>query len=133
MNTLSYFTVWAGMFILTAGLGFIPNPQGGLKFLLIAMSLGFFLPPAFLLRHAETRGEKQTIETVRNLAVCSLVLTFVLIVANFFSLMASTAVGNALYVILTIVSAPMICSQYWMVSLFGWACLMIWAQKLLKK
>ena len=133
MNTHSYYTVWAGMFILCAGLGFIPEPQGFLKFCLIMLSLVFFVPPALLLRHARAGGEKQTIETVRNLAFASLILTVVLIVANFLSLMASEAVGNALYVILTIVSAPMICSQYWVVSLFAWACLMIWAQKMLKK
>ena len=133
MNTHSYYTVWAGMFILCAGRGFIPEPQGFIKFCLIALSLGFFVPPALLLRHAEGKGEKHTIETVRNLAAASLALTLVLIVANFMSLMASEAVGNALYVILTIVSAPMICSQYWVVSLFAWACLMIWAQKMLKK
>ncbi len=133
MNTLSYYTVWAGLFILCAGLGFIPEPQGFLKFLMMILSIGFFLPPAFLLRHARKRGEKHTMETVRNLALGSLVLTFVLIIANFLSLMASEAVGNALYVILTIVSAPMICAQYWVVSLFLWACLMIGAQRMLKK
>ena len=133
MNTLSYYTIWAGFFILCAGLGFIPEPQGFLKFCLIGLSLGFFVPPALLLRHAQAKGEKHTIETVRNLAFGSLVLTFGLILVNFLSLMASEAVGNALYVILTIVSAPMICSQYWVVSLFLWACLMIGAQKMLKK
>jgi hypothetical protein len=133
MNTLSYYTVWVGLFILCAGLGFVPEPQGFLKFLLVSFSIGFFLPPAFLLRHARKRGEKQTIETVRNLAFGSLALTILLIIANFLSLLASEAVGNALYVILTIVSAPMICGQYWIVSLFLWACLMIGAQRLLKK
>ena len=133
MNTLSYYTVWAGLFILCAGLGFIPEPQGFLKICLILLSLGFFVPPALLLRHAKARGEKHTIETVRNLAFVSLCLTFVLILANFMSLIASEAMGNVLYILLTIVSAPMICGQYWVVSLFLWACLMIGAQRLLKK
>ena len=39
--------------------------------------------------------------------------------------------GDAVGII--IVSTPMICGQYWVLSLFLWACLMIWAQKLLKK
>ncbi len=132
MNTTSYYTVWAGLFILCAGLGFTPEPQGFLKFLLIALSIGFFVPPACLLRYAKNRGERQTILTVRNLAIASLVLTIALIIVNFMSLMASEAVGVFLYVLLTIVSAPMICGQYWVLGLFGWACLMIWAQKLLK-
>jgi hypothetical protein len=42
-------------------------------------------------------------------------------------------VGNLLHILLIIVSAPMVCGQYWVLSLFLWACLMIWAQKLLKK
>ena len=133
MTIKSYFTIWAGLFILCAGLGFIPEPQGFLKFCLIGLSVGFFLPPALLLRRAEKRGDRLTIQTVRNLAIASLVLTAVLILANFMSLMASETVGNILHILLTIVSAPMICSQYWVLSLFFWACLMIWANQLLKK
>ena len=133
MKTTSYFTIWAGLFILCAGLGFIPEPQGFLKFCLVGLSVGFFLPPAFALRRAEKRGDRLTIQMVRNLAFASLVLTAVLILANFMSLMASEAVGNILYILLCIVSAPMICSQYWVLSLFLWACLMLWANKLLKK
>lgn len=133
MNTTSYFTLWAGYFILCAGLGFIPVAEGFAKFCLTALSIGFFVPPACLLRYAQRKGDKLTIRIVRNLAFASLVLTLVLIVANFMSLMAPEAVGNMLYILLTIVSAPMICSQYWVLSLFCWACLMIWAHKLLKK
>lgn len=70
---------------------------------------------------------------IRNLALTSLVLTVALIMANFFSLMAPEGLGNALYVLLVIVSAPMVCSQYWVLSLFGWACLMLWTRSLLKK
>ena len=133
MNTTSYFTLWGGMFILCAGLGFIPGAEGFGKFCLTVLSIGFFLPPFFLLRHAQRKGDTMTIRIVRNLAVASLVLTLALILANFMSLMAPEALGNLLYILLTIVSAPMICSQYWVLSLFLWACLMIWAQKMLKK
>ena len=133
MTTTSYFTLWAGYFILCAGLGFIPEPAGFGKFCLAAVSIGFFVPPACLLRYAHGKGDTTTIRIVRNLSFVSLALTLVLIIANFMSLMAAEAVGNILYVLLTIVSAPMVCSQYWVLSLFLWACLMIWANKLLKK
>ena len=133
MNKTSWYTLWAGMFILCAGLSFIPQPGGFLKFCLVVLSIGFFLLPAGLLRHARQKGDKLTIQTVRNLAFASLVLTIGLIIANFLSLRASEAVGTALYILLCIVSAPMVCSQYWILSLFLWACLMLWANSLLKK
>ena len=133
MNKTSWYTLWAGMFILCAGLSFIPKPGGFLKFCLVVLSIGFFLPPAGLLRHARQKGDKLTIQTVRNLAFASLVLTIGLIIANFLSLRASEAVGTALYILLCIVSAPMVCSHYWILSLFLWACLMLWANSLLKK
>ena len=133
MNTTSYYTIWAGLFILCAGMGFIPEPQGFLKICLTLLSLGFFLPPAFLLRHAQRQGERFTIQTIRNLSFASLALTLVLIILNFMSILAPEAVGNLLYVLLAIVSTPMICGQYWVLSLFLWACLMIWANSLLKK
>ncbi len=133
MNTTSYYTLWAGFFILCAGLGFIPEPAGFGKFCLVLLSIGFFVPPACLLRFAEKRGDMMNIRIVRDLAFASLALTVVLIVANFLCFMAPEWVGNALYVLLAIVSAPMVCGQYWVLSLFGWACLMIWANSMLKK
>ena len=133
MNTNSYYSLWAGLFILCAALGFIPQPGGVLKFCMVCLSIGFFVPPACLLKLAQKQGDKLNIRIVRNLALASLSLTIGLIVANFMSLMASEALGNMLYVLLTIVSAPMICGQYWVLSLFGWACLMIWANSLMKK
>jgi hypothetical protein len=132
MNTTAYYALWAGLFLLCAGLGFIPEPQGFGKFCLVLLSIGFFIPPALLLRHAEKKNDTLNIRLVRNLAFTSLVLTLVLIIANFMSILAPEAVGNILYTLLAIVSAPMICGQYWVVSLFGWACLMLWAGSLLK-
>ncbi len=133
MNTTSYYTVWAGFFILCAGLGFIPEPGGFLKFCLVGLSIGFFIPPACLLKYSRKRGDLLNIRIVRNLAFASLGLTVLLILANFMTVLAPEWVGNMLYILLTIVSAPMICSQYWVLSLFGWACLMIWANSMLKK
>ena len=133
MNTTAYYTLWAGLFILCAGLGFIPEPAGLGKFCLVLLSLGFFVPPVCLLQYARKRGDRMNIRVVRNLSVASLVLTLVLIIANFMSLQASEFLGNMLYILLIIVSAPRVCAQYWIVSLFGWACLMIWANSLLQQ
>jgi hypothetical protein len=133
MNTTSYYTLWAGFFILCAGLGFLPEPEGFGKFLLILLSIGLFVPPAALLKYAQKRGDRLNIRIVRDLSFASLVLTLVLIIANFMTVAASEFWGNVLYILLAIVSAPMVCSQYWVLSLFLWACLMLWANSLLKK
>ena len=133
MNRTSFYTVWAGIFILCAGLGFIPAPAGFLKFLLIGLTLGFFAVPGWFLTWLDKRRDKLHIRILRNLAAASLGLTLVLILVNFMAFMAPESVGTLLHILLIIVSAPMVCGQYWVLSLFLWACLMIWAQKLLKK
>jgi hypothetical protein len=133
MNRTSFYTAWAGMFILCAGLGFIPEPAGFLKFLLILLTLGFFAVPGWFLVWLDRRGDTMNIALVRNLALASLSLTLALILVNVVSFMAPEWVGNLLHILLIVVSAPMACGRYWVLSLFLWACLMIWAQKLLKK
>lgn len=133
MNTTSFYTLWAGMFILCAGLGFIPEPEGVLKFLLIALTLGFFAVPGCFLKWLERRRNRFHMAVVRNLSLASLALTLTLILLNVISFMAPEWVGNMLHILLIIVSVPMICGQYWVLSLFLWACLLFWARSLLKK
>ena len=133
MSKKFLYTLWGALFILCAGLGFIPAPAGFLKFLMVVLSMAFFAVPACLVKQLEKEKNRMHLTVIRNLALTSLVLTVALIMANFFSLMAPEGLGNALYVLLVIVSAPMVCSQYWVLSLFGWACLMLWTRSLLKK
>ena len=133
MNITSFYTVWAAMFVLCAGLGFLPEPAGFGKFLLILLTLGFFAVPGLFLSWLDKRGNKLHIRIIRNLAIASLGMTFVLILVNFVAFMAPETVGNLLHILLIIVSTPMICGQYWVLGLFGWACLLFWAQSLLKK
>ena len=57
MNKTSWYTIWGGMFILCAGLGFIPAPGGFLKFLLVLLSLGFFAVPVLLVKELENSEE----------------------------------------------------------------------------
>ena len=59
--------------------------------------------------------------------------TLVLIIGNFFSVLGSARLGSILHTLLIIVSSPMICSQYWALSLFLWACLMISSIGILKQ
>ena len=133
MNKTTYFALWGGLFILCAGLSFIPEPSGLLGWALTGLSLLFFLPPAMLYLDAVHDGDRAMLKLLRNLSAGSLGVTLVLLIANFLSLPASEAVGNILYTILTIVSTPMICSGYWVLSLFLWACLLMVSLKALRK
>lgn len=133
MNKKLLFALWGGLFALCAGLGFIPEPEGVLKGLMVTVSIAFFVPGLLLIRLSTRTGDRYTLTLIRNLSAASLGLTVVLLIANFLSVSASETVGNILHSILVIVSSPMICGQYWVLSLFFWAYLMIAAATELKK
>lgn len=121
--------LWGGMFVLCAGLGFVPAPTGAGRVLLTLLAVAFFVPPALLLR----TGDRDTVKLVRNLAAISLGATGLLLALNFLMALGSETLGNVLHGILTIVSSPMICSGYWALSLFLWACLLMGSFKVLSK
>ena len=125
--------LWGGMFILCAGLGFIPDPQGALKGLLMAVSVCFFVPPALLLYKAQKEADENTLKLVRNLSLLSLGFSLAGILLNILCATGSEALGNVLYSILIIISSPMICCGNWALSLFFWACLLMESLTLLKK
>ena len=127
--------VWAGLFALCALMGFIPAATVARKTFLVFLALCFFIPPALLIYRAVNRPtrDKATLRLVRNLSLLSLGITTAVLILNFMSVMWSPAVGNGLYVLLVIVSSPMVCGQYWAMSLFGWACLMMVCMKYLRK
>ena len=132
MKKSTLYGLWAGLFIICAGLGFIPSPAGGLRILLTALSIGFFVPPAVLLYRAKQTGDGHTLQLLRNLSALSLLATIVLLVLNFLSAFWPKFWGDLLHGMLVVVSSPMVCSGYWALSLFGWACLLMVSLKLLK-
>ncbi len=121
MNHKILFGLWAFLFSLCAGLGFIPEPGEKLRLLFTGLSLLCFLPPALLVY----AGEKDTVRLIRNLSALSLGLTVLLLIANFLTAFRSETLGQILHAVLTIVSSPMICSGHWAMSLFFWACLLM--------
>ncbi len=133
MNVTTLYALWSGMFIVCAGLGFIPDPTGPVRGLLTAVSLAFFVPPALILRRSARTADPVPAKLVRNLSALSLALTLVLLVLNFLSALRSETLGDLLYWILVIVSSPMVCSGYWALSLFLWACLLMSSLSVLKK
>lgn len=133
MNKKLLFTLWAGLFILCAGLGFIPEPAGALRILMTVLALCSFLPPALLLYRAVQENDLPTLKLIRNLSALSLGLTLALLILNFLSAMASEFLGSILYYILVIVTSPMICSGHWAMSMFAWACLLMVSLRETKK
>lgn len=133
MNKKNLFALWGGLYILCAALGFIPEPTGLVKGLLTALSVAFFIPGGVLLHRAKQQKDRAAASLVRNLSAASLGLTLLMLVANFLSLGAGKAAGDALYAALVIVSSPMVCSGYWLLSLFLWACLLVVSLEILKK
>ena len=125
--------MWLYMFILCAVLGFIPGPVGFLKFLLVVIAIGFFVPGFVLLTKADHRDDLKTIRTVRNISIVALVLAVVMILLNFASALLSKVWGTVLYYVMVVLASPLVCGQYWVLTLFLWACLMFYAISLLKK
>ena len=129
MNKKVLFVLWGVLFILCAGLGFVPEPAGALKGLMTALSILFFLPPALLLWNAD----REISLLVRNLSALSLGVTLATLILNFVLAVSSEFLGNVLHYVLVVVSCPMICSGYWVLSLFLWACLLMVSLKNLRK
>ncbi len=124
MQVSILYAIWGGLYLLTAGLAFLPPVSGALKVLLVALSLLFFVPPALLLTKAQKEKNKKACDLIIGLSLLSLVLTVVMLILNLVSINAGETMGLILNGILMVVSAPMGCSQYWILGIFGWACLL---------
>ena len=129
MNKKTFFILWGALFVLCAGLGFLPEPGGVLKGAMTAASALFFLPPFLLLY----RADRDTALLIRNLSALSLGVTLVTLILNFVLAVSSETLGKILHYILVVVSAPMVASGYWVLSLFLWACVLMVSLKMLKK
>ena len=117
------YAVWICLYILCVGLGTVENVQkiGSIFFLLTALI--FFIPGVLLLVTGIREKNAKAVIRIRIIAACSLLLTAVVFCANLMAVGASQTVGNFLHDLLNLVSAPMFCSQYWIISLFLWACI----------
>ena len=91
---------------------------------LALVSALFFLPPALILALARRNGERFHIWMIRWLSLASIGLTAALLCLNFMSARWSDAVGVGLQAALTIVSAPMVCSNFYVLPIFLWGTLL---------
>ena len=127
MTEKRLYTLWFTLYILCTGLGFIPGFAGSLpawaKWGLMVVALGFFVPPGVLVYRARREGNAPTLRRIRHLSALSLGLTLLTLVGGLAFAMAGEGVGVFFHVLLILVSTPMVCGGYWVVSLFLWACL----------
>ena len=129
MKKLGYrplYALWAGLFVLTAGLGlaFPDASDAAGRAAMTVASVVFFVPPFLILAKAKADGDREPVRLVRYLSLTSLVLTVVLLYLNLTSAGMSEDMGRALYAALTVVSAPMVCSNLYVVPLFLWGTLL---------
>ena len=133
MSKKLLFALWGGLFILCAGLGFIPgfsqNVSAGAQAVLTVLAVAFFVPDY----GAKKEKDARTLKLVRGISLLSLGLTLLALVLNVLSAMGTVTMGNVLFAVLIVVSSPMVCSGYWALSLFLWACLLIVSHSLLRK
>ena len=123
-NTVLYI-LWAVLYAMCAIVSLAPLPGIGGTVFSALLSCLFFLPGAILVYRGVRQKNRRLLRSVRIISLCSLVLTFVLLVSSFLTVLGSETLGNVLHVLLALVSVPMISSGYWVVSLFLWACLLM--------
>lgn len=118
MSNKALYILWGGLYILCTALGFIPAPEDAAANAMTLLSIAFFIPGAVLL-YREQRMQ------VRIISAISLGATALSLVLNVLSVSLERIDGEILYALLGLVSAPMFCSQVWLLSLFLWACLLM--------
>ncbi len=128
MKEKTLYPLWAFLYVLCVFLGAIPDRSGAGKIALGIVAVLFFIPGAMLLYLGIRQGRKKTVTCIRWISGLSLLLTTGALIANLMSVWSDSLVlGDVLHVILTMVSAPMLCldSNWWIGSLFAWACLLM--------
>ena len=116
--------IWLCLYILCVALGTLEDVEGTAKVFFTLTSLIFFLPGAYLLYLGYREKNRKIKKRVRLAAILSRSMTVVVFSGNVISVSASAEAGRVWYDLLNLVSAPMLCSQYWILSLFCWACLL---------
>ena len=120
-----YYVLWGVLYSLCLGLGFITERSTAGQWILTLLSIAFFIPGGLLLYTGIRANDKKLLLQVRWISAIALSATLLLLVLNILSVFGSQTLGDVLHVVLCIVSVPMLCSGYWVLSLFLWACLLL--------
>jgi len=126
MKERTLYPLWATGYVLCLCLGAIPERSALGQWVLTAVGVLFFVPGAALLYLALKKKDRAGLRRLRLISGLSLALTTVLITANLLSVLSgSMAMGDVLYILLLLVSSPMSCCGWWVMSLFLWAFLFL--------
>ncbi len=118
------YIVWLVLYLLCAGLGHIHNPDPTQQMGMTALAVLFFIPGFSLLTDSWKQKDKKTCAILFYISLGSLVLTVLMLLVNLLSVTGSQALGDVVYVMLNWLSVPMLCSGYWIISLFLWSVLL---------
>ena len=124
VKELILYAAWLCLYILCVGLGTVQEVNGIGKALFILTALIFFVPGICLLAMGIGEKNRKMVLRVRIVAICSLALTVLVFCVNVWAAVAAPDLGSFLHDLLNLVSAPMFCSQYWILSIFCWGCLL---------
>lgn len=121
------YRIWAGLFALTAVLGLcFPDVEHAAgRFALQAVTVCFFFPPWLILVKAKQSGALRHVKLLRYLSAASLGATLVFLCAGILSVRAPEALGNLLHILMTVICAPLVCSNYYVLPMFLWATLLV--------
>lgn len=126
MKQKTVYPVWGIIYILCVLLGFVSQRNTAINVAFAIVSVLFFVPGVVLLVDAYKQADKKALLRLRYISLGSLVLTLVFLMASFASASSGSVIlGNVLHYILAVVSAPMLCSGIWALTIFLWACLFI--------
>lgn len=127
LNYKTLYRCWAALFAVTAVLGLlfpgVSDPVG--LFFLGLISAVFFLPPALILRKARREDNLHHVRLVRYLGIASLTATLVLICAGIRAVTLSQAAGDLVHILMTVICAPLVCSNYYVLPMFLWSVLVV--------
>ncbi len=124
MKKSTLYILWGVGYGICLTVGFLPNLTGFWQYIGVFLGILFFIPPFVLLVQGWKENSRKTLLVLRLVSMLSLVFSLTLLVLNFLSVYFSEAAGLWLYVLLGMVSCPMLCIKYWFLSLFLWACLL---------
>ncbi|MBR5021779.1 MAG: hypothetical protein IKY18_01050 [Oscillospiraceae bacterium] len=118
------YVVWAVWYLICLFLSLGKPPVGWAKAPFVLVGLLFFVPPFYLLYIS--KKDAKTIKLVRTISIVSIATFVVLYALNLMSVNWSVTAGRVLYYLMVVFCAPIMCGQFFAVSLYLWGCL-LWA------
>ena len=127
LNTYLYI-FWIFFYLLCAALGVLGLPG----WVGITACILFFVPPAVLLYRCGRAGDRRGVARIRNISLAWLGFAVLMLILNIATVYMSAAAGAVLYYTMAVLCAPLVCGEYWILSLFLFSCLLMTSLQQLK-